>query len=104
VKHQKADGKGNYMSTAVSSSEQRILLHNVSWNLYENLLESHRDCSLPRFTYDKGDLEIMSPSPEHEYLKHTVTIFIEFAAAEMEIDVAGLGSTTFRREDLNRGF
>jgi Uma2 family endonuclease len=59
---------------------------------------------VPRFTYDRGRLEIMSPSAEHEELKHMVALFVEVIAEEMNINVRGLGSTTFRREDLQRGF
>lgn len=92
------------MSTIVSSPEQRILLHNVSWELYENLLDSHRDCSVPRFTYDKGELEIVSPSPEHEALKDAATQLVYAVADGRDLDLQCLGSTTFRREDLARGF
>jgi Uma2 family endonuclease len=33
-----------------------------------------------------------------------VALFVEVIAEEMNINVRGLGSTTFRREDLQRGF
>jgi hypothetical protein len=46
----------------------------------------------------------MSPSPEHERLKHVVALFVEVVAEELSINVEGLGLTTFRREDLQRGF
>jgi Uma2 family endonuclease len=37
-------------------------------------------------------------------LKHVVALFVEVVAEALQIDVEGLGSTTFRREDLQRGF
>jgi len=92
------------MPTVVSPPEQRIVLDNITWDVYERLLAAHRDRSVPRFTYDRGRLEIMSPSPAHERLKHTVALFVEVVAEELQINVEGLGSTTFRREDLQRGF
>jgi Uma2 family endonuclease len=92
------------MATAVSLPEQRVVLDNIPWDVYERLLAAHRDRSVPRFTYDRGRLEIMSPSAEHEELKHMVALFVEVLAEEMQINVRGLGSTTFRREDLQRGF
>jgi Uma2 family endonuclease len=46
----------------------------------------------------------MSPSPEHERLKDLAALFVNAAAEAMDIDLEGLGSTTFRREDLKRGF
>jgi Uma2 family endonuclease len=92
------------MTTAIISPEQRIVLNNVSWATYEALLSDHLDKSVPRFTYDRGVLEIMSPSPEHEKTNRTISLFVEVLAEEMDIDVENLGSTTFKREDLLRGF
>ena len=92
------------MTTTIPSPEQRIVLHNISWDLYESLLLAHRDCSAPRFTYDRGELEIMSPSMGHEQLKEKVALLVNIVAEEMGINVEGFGSTTFRRKDLERGF
>jgi Uma2 family endonuclease len=92
------------MMTAVSPPEQRVVLDHIPWAVYEGLLAAHRDRSVPRFIYDRGRLEIMSPSPEHERLKRVVAIFVEVVAEELCINIEGLGSTTFRREDLQRGF
>jgi Uma2 family endonuclease len=92
------------MATVVIPPEQRIVLDNITWDVYEQLLATNRDRSVPRFTYDRGSLEIMSPSAEHEELRHMVALFVEVIAEQMNINVRGLGSTTFRREDLQRGF
>lgn len=46
------------METVKSPAEQRVLLSNVSWETYERLLEDHQDSSAPRFTFDRGMLEI----------------------------------------------
>jgi Uma2 family endonuclease len=92
------------MTTVLSPPEQRILLDNIPWEVYEGLLAAHRDRSVPRFTYDRGQLEIISPSAEHEQLKETVTLLVNIVAEEKSINVEGFGSTTFRREDLARGF
>lgn len=92
------------MATVLSPPEQRVVLDNISWELYEELLAAHQDCSAPRFTYDRGLLEIMSPSAEHENIKHLLALLVEVLAEEMSVNVEGFGSTTFRREDLARGF
>ena len=92
------------MATVLRVPEQRILLDNIPWALYEGLLAAHRDRSVPRFTYDRGQLEIMSPSAEHEQLKETLTLLINIVAEEMHLNVEGFGSTTFRRQDIARGF
>lgn len=54
------------MATVVSPPEQRIVLDNITWDMYEQLLATNRDRSVPRFTYDRGRLEIMSQSFEKE--------------------------------------
>jgi Uma2 family endonuclease len=92
------------MATVLSPPEQRVLLDNIPWEVYEGLLAAHRDRSVPRFTYDRGQLEIMSPSAEHEQLKETVTLLVNIVAEEKSINAEGFGSTTFRRADLARGF
>jgi hypothetical protein len=43
------------METGLRVPEQRIRLDNIPWALYEGLLAAHRDRSVPRFTYDRGD-------------------------------------------------
>lgn len=92
------------MDTVTSPPEQRIVLDAISWEVYESLLAAHRHRSAPRFTYDRGRLEIMSPSSEHEELKHMVELLVEVLAEERNLSVRGFGSTTFRREDVARGF
>ena len=86
-----------------SPAEQRVVLRNVSWETYERLLEGH-ESSAPRFTYDRGEMEIVSPSPEHEKFNRRIAQLVLAFTEEMDIESEDLGSTTFRREDLARGF
>ncbi len=92
------------METVKSPAEQRVVLHNISWNTYERLLADHENNSAPRLTYDRGELEIMSPSPEHEKFNRRIAQLVLAVAEELDIEAEDLGSTTFRREDLERGF
>lgn len=92
------------MAIVLSPPEQKVTLHNVSWETYERLLADLRDSSAPRLTYDRGTLEIMSPSSEHERYNRTAAQIVEELAVEMDVHIDSLGSTTFRREDLDRGF
>lgn len=46
----------------------------------------------------------MSPSGEHDRTSRVVAILAEMLAEEVGVDVDNAGSTTFRREDLERGF
>lgn len=92
------------MATVLSPPEERIVLHDVSWETYESLLADHQDRSAPRFTYDRGVLEIMSPSSEHEEISDLIRQMVYTLAGEMNLDIRGFGSTTFKREDIKRGF
>lgn len=93
------------MATTQDLNEQRVVLRNVSWETYERLLADHEDRSAPRFTYDRGDLEIMSPQPIHEMYKRAIESLIDALAVEWNLDIDGrLASTTFKREDIQRGF
>jgi Uma2 family endonuclease len=92
------------METVKSPAEQRVVLHNIGWNTYERLLADHENNSAPRLTYDRGELEIMSPSPEHEKFNRRIAQLVLAVAEELGREAEDLGSTTFRREDLERGF
>jgi len=92
------------MPTVVSPPEQRVLLRNVSWETYERLLEENSDNSSPRFTYDGGVLEIMSPYAEHEWYNQLVSDLVKLLTRELRIDILSLGSTTFKRKEAEKGF
>jgi Uma2 family endonuclease len=85
-------------------TDQRIVLHNVSWETYGRLLEERGEERVPRFVYDRGELEILSPSAEHERVGYYVGLIVAMFAREGRVGIYGVGSTTFRREDLARGF
>jgi Uma2 family endonuclease len=85
-----------------SSDERRILLSNVPWSTYVVLRDS-LDSSGVRMTYLEGSLEIMSPSREHEVDKTQIARLLELFCLERDIPLYGYGSTTFRREEAERG-
>ncbi len=80
--------------------EQKIELSGISWQTYQTLLKelSHRRL---RLTYNRGYLEIMAPSPEHERYKKVVGRFVETIAEELNVNIEPLGSTTFKRPELS---
>ncbi|HXD34444.1 MAG TPA: Uma2 family endonuclease [Pyrinomonadaceae bacterium] len=87
----------------ITESPLRVLT-NVSWSTYESMLKELESSSSPHLTYDRGVLEIMSPTAKHEKVSRSIDLFINLVAAEIGADVATLGSTTYKREDLLRGF
>ncbi len=68
------------------------------------LMAEREERRVPRFYYDRGVMEILSPSRKHETLGEVIALLVELLAAEMDIDLESAGSTTFKREDLLRGF
>jgi Uma2 family endonuclease len=92
------------MGNVFTLAEERVVLQNVSWETYEHLLADHGDAPAPRFTFDRGMLEIMSPSSEHEEYRQALTLLVEMLADGLGMDIRNLGSTTFKRSQLERGF
>jgi hypothetical protein len=90
-----AVGEDVRMTTTLEKAEQRVILQDVSWRTYQDLLTDCEDRSSPRLTYDRGVLEIMSPSAEREEYNLTISMLVEVVAEELNIDVRNLGSTTF---------
>jgi Uma2 family endonuclease len=83
---------------------QKVILDNISWETYQRLMEERGERPKPRYAYDRGRLEIMVTSYEHENLKHVIATLVELLAGELEIDIEAAASTTFQREDLAQGF
>ena len=81
---------------------EHLVLEGVSWELYEHLLKVVGDRPL-RLTYDNGELEIMSPLPEHEDAKIMLGSMVRELLIEQNVPQRGLGSTTFRRQLKKKG-
>ena len=88
------------MSVVSSGNESRVVLHEVSWTTFQAL---SREATGGRLAYDRGTLEIMSPSYDHVSVKGLIGRLIEVFSEELDIDIAAAGSTTLGREDLDRG-
>jgi Uma2 family endonuclease len=87
---------------AAAEGETRFLLRNLGWHRYETMLTLLGDSTV-RLTYDRGDLELMSPSNLHERFRNVFGRFIETVTVELGLECEAGGSTTWRTEDLDRG-
>lgn len=87
------------VTTPRPQREQRVQLSGISWQTYQQLNAELENRNL-RLTYHQGVLEIMAPSPEHEYLKKVMGRFVETLAEEFVVKLYPLGSTTLERADL----
>jgi Uma2 family endonuclease len=90
-------------ATPIQSQSSGILLKNISWKTYESLVNELAQQGGIRLTYDRGNLEIMTPSAPHESSKKILGRFVESVSEELNIEICSLGSLTCRREDFARG-
>ena len=91
------------LTTNNNQREQVLLISDVSWSEYEQLLEKIGDISWCKVSYLDGILKIMSPSENHELIKEYLGILIEVYCDEAEIDYYPLGSTTLKQQDKSSG-
>lgn len=81
-----------------------MILDNVSWETYTNLLQELNPSAGKRLTYDQGVLQITVVSFRHEKPNRMLASLVEELAAAMDIDFCNSGATTFKRDDLHKGF
>ena len=81
----------------------RIILHNISWQEFEEILTELGENRASRLAYYQGNLEIKMPLPKHEVAKVIIGDLVKIILEELEIDCECFGSTTFKRQDMNSG-
>jgi Uma2 family endonuclease len=87
----------------VPSADQRIVLHGVPWTHYEAHLALRGDAPVPRVTYLDGEMELMSPSKDHERIKSYIGRLIEAYAIERGIALSPYGSWTLKSAPKRSG-
>lgn len=89
-------------SPPLDRSEGRVTLYGVSWDAYENFIESLGERPI-RVNYDDGVMEIMTISAEHEASKTRLAMLIEHLAFALRRPIAGRGSTTYKDKRIRKG-
>lgn len=84
-------------------AEQRLTLHDVSWDAYEKILEALGEHRSAKLTYDEGVLEFMVPLEEHENPSDVIGVFIFNLAVECGLTIKSMASTTLRRKQFQKG-
>ena len=79
---------------------QQLLLQDISWQEFENILEEFGEHRSSRISYSNEVLEIMIPLPEHEKDKEIIGEIVRILLDELEIDFEPLGSTTFKNRAM----
>src|SRR5689334_3504067 len=85
------------------NADHFVILHDVSWEDYERLLEIRGEKSAPRIHYLEGELEIMSPSKDHEQIKSLIGFLVEIWCVDRGIVIGSFGSWTLKKKRSRRG-
>jgi Uma2 family endonuclease len=86
-----------------TDSEEILIINNIDWEQYENLLKLIGDTRGILLKYGEKTLTIMSPSRNHEIYKKNIGILIETYCFAKQIQFYPLGSTTFRNPTAKKG-
>ena len=81
-----------------------VILSNVAWEIYQAAIQEFWGKQNPHFYYDRGNLLIMSNSSEHEYYNRIIASLIDILAEQFQRNWISLGSSTYQREDIEKGF
>ncbi len=82
---------------------QCLRLSDVDWQMYSRLLAAFAERPGMRLTYDRGELEIMSPSLEHDDDGWFLGLLVVIMTEELGLPLKLGGSTTLRRRLRRRG-
>ncbi|EAZ92367.1 Uma2 family endonuclease [Crocosphaera chwakensis] len=85
------------------SPGERILLKDVTWDEFEQILEELGEHRASKIAYHYNTLEIMNPLPEHESNKETISDLIKILLEALDIEFYPLGSTTFKNKLMQQG-
>jgi Uma2 family endonuclease len=80
-----------------------LILNDVPWEEYEKLLSDLGEGYAVRIAYDRGRLEIMSPTARHEMYKDLLLRMVDSLAEINEVVLETRGSTTFKEKQLLQG-
>jgi len=80
-----------------------LVIPQSTWEEYEHLLDDVAERPGLRITYDRGRLEIMSPSPEHEEYKELVLQLVRVLPDERGVPLETRGATTWKRRSFGQG-
>jgi Uma2 family endonuclease len=80
-----------------------LIQHGVSWNDYEELLDSVGEASSLRICYDEGTLQVMSPSSKHEFRAILIERLVDILSIRQRIKVLFYGSTTIKKQSEQKG-
>lgn len=91
------------LSQIVLSPGSAMAVAGLTWQHYQLLLTEFGERRTSRLAYDTGVLEIRMPSKLHEIINRLLSKIIFVLAEELGLDIVDMGSTTWNRQDLDKG-
>jgi Uma2 family endonuclease len=91
------------MVMTIAPAEQRVVLHNISWETFNAILQELGENRAERLAYNEGYLEIMTPLGEHENSNRFIDDLMRILADELNLNLKKFGSLTLKRDDMRRG-
>lgn len=80
-----------------------LVLRDVPWDDYEALLDAVGEAAGLRISYDRGTLQIVTPSAEHEKFVRLLDHLVSLLSVTRRIKVLPFGSFTMKRKIELRG-
>jgi Uma2 family endonuclease len=90
-------------ATAKLIAEQRIVIRNVGWEVYDLLSDAIGEKQHVFLAYDGRDLEIMTKGRVHESYRELLGRLIIALTFELRIRCRSVGETTWKRPEIMRG-
>lgn len=83
--------------------EQRIVIRNVDWDLYDRLSNAVGARQHVYMAFDGEDLEIMTKGFMHEHYSDLMGWLVRLVASELKVRCRAAGETTWKRPEIERG-
>jgi len=81
----------------------KVVLHDVSWDEYEALMDQLVDPAGLRIAYDDGTLQIMTTSAEHEVYARFFERLVTVIMLRKHFSIRSFGSATMRKRKKTKG-
>ena len=80
-----------------------LVLHDISWDEYEELLEAVGEANYLHISYDEGTLQIRTLSALHESYQFLISHLVNLLSVRLRIKVLCFGSATMRKKAKQKG-
>jgi Uma2 family endonuclease len=85
------------------TGERRVVIRDVSWEGYLQILGALPHSRSSHLTYDDGVLEITMPLEDHEFYRSLIEYFIRTLVELCRLRIKTMGSTTMNYPSLKKG-